>query len=75
MGFTVAWPDTARPDQFVTRQTMGKTMSRLRLILMLMGLFHVADAIYTATYHDTSPLKSIVLASIMSLAALLGRGK
>lgn len=50
-------------------------MSRLRLVLILIGLFHVADAIYTVAYRDASPLKSIVLASIMFAAAVLGRGK
>lgn len=50
-------------------------MSRLRLMLVLIGLFHVADALYTVRYHDASPLKSIGLASVMFVAALLGKSK
>lgn len=48
-------------------------MSRLRLILVLLGLFHVADAIYIVACHDASPRKSIVLASMAFLGALLVR--
>lgn len=54
---------------------MGTIMSRLRPILVLLGLFHVADAIYIVAWHDASPRKSILLASVAFLGALLGRGK
>lgn len=47
-------------------------MSKIRAALILLGLFHVADAIYTvARQDDASPLKSIALAAIMFLVVLL----